>query len=191
MHIIDCKGLKCPTPLINTKKYFDSIEEGKAKVIVDNEVAKNNIVKFIESNGFTYEVTEDNNLFEIVIGKEECNCAPMELTEDLTIVVSSDKLGEGDDTLGETLMKSYFFALSESDNLPKTLIFMNGGVKLTVEGSPCLEGIVKLHERGVEILSCGTCLDFFGIKEKLAIGEISNMYTIVEKMNKSKNTIKL
>ncbi|WP_027632251.1 sulfurtransferase-like selenium metabolism protein YedF [Clostridium hydrogeniformans] len=191
MHIIDCKGLKCPTPLINTKKYFDSIEEGKAKVIVDNEVAKNNIVKFTESNGFTYEVTEDNNLFEIVIGKEECNCAPMELTEDLTIVVSSDKLGEGDDTLGETLMKSYFFALSESDNLPKTLIFMNGGVKLTVEGSPCLEGIVKLHERGVEILSCGTCLDFFGIKEKLAIGEISNMYTIVEKMNKSKNTIKL
>ncbi|MEW8956250.1 sulfurtransferase-like selenium metabolism protein YedF [Clostridium sp.] len=191
MHIIDCKGLKCPTPLINTKKYFDSIEEGKAKIIVDNEVAKNNIVKFTESNGFTYEVTESKDLFEIVIEKDNCNCAPIELAEDLSIVITSDKLGDGDDTLGETLMKSYLFALSESDNIPKTLIFMNGGVKLTIEESSCLESITRLSERGVEILSCGACLDFFEVKDKLAVGEISNMYTIVEKMNKSKNTIKL
>ena len=88
-------------------------------------------------------------------------------------------------------MKSYLFALSESSNLPTNLVFLNGGVKLVVEESPCLESIEKLSKEGVNILSCGTCLDFYGLKEKLAIGDITNMYTIVELMNKSQNTIKL
>ena len=88
-------------------------------------------------------------------------------------------------------MKSYFYALSESDKLPSDLLFLNAGVKLTVEGSDCLDSIIKLKEKGVNILSCGTCLDFYNLKEKLAIGEIGNMYTIIEKMNTSDNTIKL
>lgn len=191
MNIIDCKGLKCPAPVINTKKYFDGIEEGKASVIVDNEVAKNNISKFAESNGFKHEVKEENGIFTITIDKEASCCEVMNFHKNTVIVVSSDKLGQGDDVLGSALMKSYLFALSESDNLPSEVLFLNGGVKLTVEGSPVLENIEKLHKSGVNILSCGTCLDFYNIKDKLAIGEITNMYTIVELMNKADNTIKL
>lgn len=191
MHIIDCNGLKCPTPVINTKKYFDSIEEGSATIIVDNEVAKNNIVKLCESNGYKSDVKNKENNFEITIVKENCGCEVMDFSQTTCVVVASDKLGEGDDTLGTTLMKSYLFALSESDNLPTNLVFMNGGVKLVVNNSSCLESILKLNERGVEITSCGTCLDFFQIKDQLAVGEISNMYAIVDLMNKSNNTIKL
>lgn len=191
MHIIDCKNLKCPQPVINTKKYFDSIEQGEALVVVDNEVAKNNISKFAESNGFSIEVTEETGLYKVKIIKDNCGCEVMNFDRKLAIMITNDKLGLGDDTLGTTLMKSYLFALSESDNLPKDLVFLNAGVKLTSEGSECMESLKRLKDKGVNILSCGTCLDFYGLKEKLLIGEISNMYTIVEIMNNADNTIKL
>lgn len=191
-NIINCKGLKCPQPVINTKKYFDSIEDGQATIIVDNEVSKNNVSKFAESNGYKNEVIEIDGLYHIRITKEACTCKPMSFNEKkLTILVSNDKLGLGDDKLGTTLMKSYFYALSESDIIPSELIFLNAGVKLTAQGSDCLESIKKLKERGVNVLSCGTCLDFYDLKEKLAVGEITNMYTIIEKMNTSDKTIKL
>jgi len=190
--IIDCKGLKCPQPVINTKKYFDSIEEGQATIIVDNEVSKNNVSKFAESNGFISNVQEKEGLYHIIISKENSSCKPMNFSEkQLTIVVSNDKLGLGDDKLGTTLMKSYFYALSESDLLPSYLLFLNAGVKLTTENSDCLDSIKKLQEKGVTVLSCGTCLDFYNLKEKLAVGEITNMYTIIEKMNSADKTIKL
>lgn len=190
-HLLDCKGLKCPQPVINTKKYFDSIESGEAQVIVDNEVAKNNIVKFSKSNGFENSVEERDGLYYINITKS-CGCEVMELdNNNLVILVSSDKLGSGDDKLGTMLMKSYLYALSESNKLPTDILFLNSGVKLTIEGSDSLQSLNKLKERGVNILSCGTCLDFYEIKDKLAIGEITNMYTIVETMNSATNTIKL
>lgn len=88
-------------------------------------------------------------------------------------------------------MKSYLYALSESEYLPTNLIFLNGGVKLTVEGSDCIDNLKVLDKKGVNIYSCGTCLDFYGLKEKLSVGEITNMYDIVEKMNSSDKTIKL
>jgi selenium metabolism protein YedF len=189
---IDCRGLKCPEPVIKTKKYFDERAEGEAVVIVDNEVAKNNIVKLSESNGFKNEVTEAEGLFHIRIIKSECECKPVKFeNEKLTIVVSSDKLGVGDEKLGIALMKSYMFALAESDIIPENMLFLNGGVKLTVQGSEVLESLNKLKNRGVSIASCGTCLDFYDVKNKLAIGEISNMYTIIEKMNAADKTIKL
>lgn len=190
-HLLNCKGLKCPQPVINTKKYFDSIESGEAEVIVDNEVAKNNIVKFSQSNGFKHSVQEKGGLYHVNITKE-CHCEIMEFdSKNIIILVSTDKLGSGDDKLGAMLMKSYLYALSESDKLPSEMIFLNGGVKLTVEGSESLESLNKLKERGVNILCCGTCLDFYEIKDKLAIGEVTNMYTIAEKMNSAANTIKL
>lgn len=191
-NIIDCKGLKCPQPVINTKKYFDSIEEGIATIVVDNEIAKNNIFKFAQSNGFNSEASEKDGFYHIQITKESCSCKEINFDKKkLIIVIGNDKLGLGDDVLGTTLMKSYMYALSESDNIPSDILFLNGGVNLTTEGSDCVESIVTLKERGVNILSCGTCLDFYGLKEKLVVGEITNMYTIVEKMNSSDNTIKL
>ncbi|MGE5627846.1 MAG: sulfurtransferase-like selenium metabolism protein YedF [Solirubrobacterales bacterium] len=190
--IIDCTGLKCPQPVINTKKHFDSIGEGSATIIVDNEVATSNISKFAASNGFECSSEQKEGLYYLNITKSSCGCKPMSFpNKNLVILVSSDRLGEGSDELGTALMKSYLYALSESDNLPSHLLFLNGGVKLTVEGSDSLTSIKALNDKGVTILSCGTCLDFFNLKEKLAIGEITNMYTIVEKLNSAENTIKL
>jgi len=192
MKTIDCRGLKCPQPVINTKKYFDSIEEGIAEIVVDNEVAKNNIVKLAENSSLKCEIMEKDGNYHIKINKERCQCEVMELTsKKFTIVVSTDKLGLGDDKLGAALMKSYMFALAESESIPQDMLFLNSGVKLAVEGSEVLESLNKLKDRGVSIASCGTCLDFYGLKDKLTIGEITNMYTIIEKMNNADKTIKI
>jgi selenium metabolism protein YedF len=193
---IDCRGLACPQPVINTKKYFDNIESGEAVIIVDNEIAKNNISKFAANSGLRSDIEEKDGRFYIRINKGEIS-NHMELEQEikggkgLAIVISSDKLGNGDDTLGALLMKSYLYALSENDTLPENIIFLNSGVKLSTEGSESIESLKKLQEKGTNITSCGTCLDFYSLKEKLLVGEIGNMYTIVEKMNTSANTIKL
>ncbi|MBB6632033.1 sulfurtransferase-like selenium metabolism protein YedF [Clostridium algidicarnis] len=191
IHTIDCKGLKCPQPVINTKKYFDSIKEGEALIIVDNEVAKNNICKFAQSNGYKYKAVDSEGLFNINITKEDCHCEIMKFDKKLVIVVGTDKLGEGEEVLGANLMKSYMYALSESDDMPSDIIFLNSGVKLTTKGSSVIDSLEELKNKGVNITSCGTCLDFYNLKDDLLIGDISNMYTIVETMNKSDNTIKL
>ena len=192
-NIIDCKGLQCPLPVVKTKKYFDSIESGEGTIIVDNLVAKNNVVKLAEGSGYKSTVEEKENLYFVKVTKEKCEAVNVEVKKGkkFTLLVSTDKLGLGDDKLGDMLMKSYVFALSEADLIPDDLLFVNGGVRLTLEDSPVLDSLKKLMERGTNILVCGTCLDFFNVKDKISIGEITNMYTIVELMNSADNTIKL
>ncbi len=194
---IDCRGLNCPIPVVNTKKYFDALESGIGVTVVDNEIAKNNVVKFAQGNGFNYEIEErEGNIYYITITKGEVKVEELNLKnsneeeEGFTIVIGSDKLGNGDDELGTALIKSYLFALSEAEVIPTNLVFLNAGVKLVVEGALTLDSLKRLVERGVNIQSCGLCLDFYGLKENLAVGEISNMYAIIEMMNKGK-TIKL
>lgn len=194
---IDCRGLNCPIPVVNTKKYFDALESGIGVTVVDNEVAKNNVVKFAQGNGFNYEIEErEGNIYYITITKGEITVEELNLKsskekeETFTIVIGSDKLGNGDDELGTALIKSYLFALSEAEVIPTNLVFLNAGVKLVVEGALTLDSLKRLVERGVNVQSCGLCLDFYGLKENLAVGEISNMYAIIEMMNKGK-TIKL
>lgn len=189
---IDCRGLNCPLPVVNTKKYFDSIEEGEATIIVDNEVAKNNLLKYASSNNFEGNAEEKEGLFYVEISKTEgCSCNFEEENKKFTIAIGQDKLGNGDEKLGTILIKSYIFALSEASVIPTDMLFFNSGVKLTVEGSEVLDSLNKLKERGVNIQVCGTCLDFYEIKEKLQIGEISNMYSIVETMNTSDKIVNL
>ncbi|MGL4773249.1 MAG: sulfurtransferase-like selenium metabolism protein YedF [Clostridium sp.] len=189
MREIDCRGMECSEPIVEVKKYFDSIGEGEATVIVDNEIALNNVTKFATGHGYQVENNEENE-YEMVIQKRGC----LEILEDeknIVLLITSDELGNGSEALGKTLMKNYIYALSENEELPKKIFFINSGVNLTVEGSEVLESLNTLDENGVEIYSCGTCLDFYGLKEKLEIGEITNMDTIVEAMNKSDNLIKL
>lgn len=191
MKVIDCRGLKCPAPVINTKKYFDAVESGEVEVIVDNEVAKNNISKFSQSNNFLFSVQEKEDLYYIKIEKKASKEISKTEENNLVIVITSDKLGSGDEGLGSTLMKSYLYALSEADKLPKDLLLLNSGVKLAAADSEVIDSLIKLKERGVYIACCGICLEFYGIKDKLKVGDITNMYTIIEKMNSASNTIKL
>lgn len=200
MNIIDCKGLDCPMPVIKTKKYFDLGDSKETLVIVDNEVAKNNILRLAKGLNLNNSFKKENDVYEIHLSRDKftkVNKIINERTENIinktapTIVISSNLLGNGDDRLGETLMKVYINTLAETEILPENLIFINGGVKLTCTGSDVLDSLGLLQKKGVNIISCGACLDFYNLKEELKAGEIGNMYQIIDLMNKSGNTIKL
>lgn len=193
MKIIDCRGLACPKPVIMTKKEMESISEGEFEVIVDNEAARDNVSKFVKNEGLECSVVDNNGEYHISVKKTKAACECMDFGDkgSIAILIGSDTFGRGDDKLGTALMKSYLYALSESSKRPATIMFVNAGVKLTTEGSEVLESLKALESNGVEILSCGTCLDFYGLKEKLVIGSITNMYTIVDKLNNASNSITL
>lgn len=199
---VDARGLSCPLPLIQTKKALEELEEGTVIITVDNETALENVSKFVRSKDYRFIVTENQGSFDIKIekgsGKEELQAAPASPTaaeqaspKDLVVMISKDYMGEGSEELGRILMKSYLYTLTEMEPLPKILIFVNSGIRLTCEGSDSLENLRKLEAGGVDILSCGTCLDYFHVKSNLAVGGVSNMYTIVERLNSAGNTLQL
>lgn len=191
MKKIDCRGLLCPEPTRRIKKYFNSIGEGEAIVIVDNEISNSNIYKYAMSKGYQVESTKINeDLYELMIEKRGC-LEVLEEESNLVILISSDKLGNGDEVLGKLLMKDYFIALSEDEKQPKQIIFLNSGVKLLIDDSEIMESIQLLNEKGVEILYSGTSVDFYKIKDKIILGDIRSMYDIVEIMNNCDNLIKL
>ncbi len=194
---VDASGQACPKPVIMTKRELDNIEEGIVVTIVDNEVAKNNVSKLAKSLGYEYTVedkSENEYVITIVKGEGEVKVeenAPKMQTGDRVVVFSSKTMGKGSEELGEILVKSFIYTLTESTPYPSTLIFYNGGVYLTCEGSPVLEDLKKLEKEGVEIISCGTCLDYYNLKDKLQVGEVSNMYTIYDKMRNAANIINI
>ncbi len=184
---VDARGQACPKPVIMTKKELDNMKEGILTTIVDNEVAKENVSKLASSMGLSFVVDktrEDEFYIHITKGdvKEDTNVCIPDTFKDMTIAFSSDTMGKGSDELGKILIKSFIYTVSESTPYPSTMIFYNSGVKLTCEGSEVLEDLIELEKEGVEIISCGTCLDFLNMKDKLKVGSISNMYTIYEKL---------
>lgn len=190
MKKIDAKGLACPKPVILTKNALDDMEEGKVSTTVDNEIARENLRKLAKSLNMDCEVEDiSSEEFIVTIEKKKTEDAKEVKDERYTLAFSSDKMGKGDDDLGDILVKSFMYTVTETKPLPNTILFYNGGVKLTVEGSPVLEDIKKLEKEGVEIISCGTCLDFFNLKEKLGVGTISNMYTIYENLSQADKTL--
>ena len=178
---LDARGLDCPQPVILTKKALEELKEGSLVVVVDNDAARGNVCNLASSKSCGTEVEEKEGAFYITITRE-ANLCEIFSTENATVIVfGSNVLGRNEE-LGKVLIKSYIYTLSQGEALPKSLIFLNSGVFLTTQGSEVLEDLKDLESRGVEILSCGTCLEFFEIKEKLEVGSISNMYTITEKM---------
>ncbi len=198
--VIDNRGLACPQPVINTKKALDAMAAGVVVSIVDNAAARENVTRLAQSLGCSCVVEQKEGLFHLTITKnggavEETvaeECSDLAAPRKTAILVKSNLLGEGAEELGQILMKSYFYTLTQTpDHLPSTIVFLNTGVKLTIEGSPVLPHIKELAEQGVEVLSCGTCLDFYGVKEQLAVGRISNMYEINEKLQAATKVISL
>lgn len=194
---IDARGLACPKPVIETKKALDSVKEGNIITVVDNAVARDNVSKLAKSLKLSYTVTESGELFEVSIFKGGYEGAPEELPEskpdlaNTVILIGSEFMGKGDDGLGEILMKGYLYALSEYTPYPKAILLVNSGIKLSTVNTATIESLKKLEQGGTEIWSCGTCLDYYKLKEMLAVGAITNMYTIVEYMNEAGNTITL
>lgn len=196
MKIVDARKQNCPKPVIMTK---DAIENGSGNltVIVDNNIAKANVLKLCTKLGCETHVKEEKEDFYIDIirenqlidekSKEEIS----NINSNLCYVFGSDVLGEGSQELGKILMKSFIYTLTETKPYPVALIFLNSAINLTIEGSEVIEDLKDIEDKGVRIVSCGTCLDYYNAKEKLLVGEISNMYDIVEFMSQSSNTIML
>ncbi|MEW6615838.1 MAG: sulfurtransferase-like selenium metabolism protein YedF [Thermodesulfobacteriota bacterium] len=184
---VDARGLACPQPVINTKKALEEIEEGILTVIVDNVAARDNVRRFAESQGCTVKVEEDNGDYRLEIAKG-FSCEVGSKTregkgnDNIVIYINSNLMGVGDEELGKTLMDAFLKTMIVADPQPRKLIFANSGVKLVIEGSDVVGHIKEMEKKGVEILSCGTCLSFYGIKEKLQVGVISNMYDIIESL---------
>lgn len=195
---VDARGQLCPKPVIMTKKELDNLQSGVVTTIVDNEVAKDNVSKLAASYGYSFIIdkNKDNEYYIHItkggIAEEETPniCIP-DTFKDLTIAIGSDKMGAGGDELGKILIKSFIYTVRETAPWPATIVLFNSGVYLTCEGSEVLEDLKVLASEGVEILSCGTCLDYYNIKDKLQVGEIGNMYTIYEKMRNANNTINI
>jgi selenium metabolism protein YedF len=189
--IVDAKGQTCPIPIIMTKKALKEIDEGVVVTSVDNQISKENLEKMAKEMGLSFETKKEGDTFSVRITKEIENIPSENLDKKNTVVViSSDKMGEGMEELGKILMKGFIYTLTEMDELPSTILFYNSGARLTVEGSDSIEDLKILQENGTEILTCGTCLNFYGIQDKLSIGEVSNMYTIVEKQIKAEKIIR-
>jgi selenium metabolism protein YedF len=200
---VNALGDACPIPVVKTKKAIGELKgPGVVVTLVDNEIAVQNLCKMADQKGYAvthqqlgpqeYEVT-------MTIGEapaeaqseavEEAECLPCR-KKNTVVVISSDQMGEGSPELGKTLLKGFVYALSQQDTLPATMLFYNGGAHLTCTGSPALEDLKQMEAQGVEIMTCGTCLNHYGLAEQLQVGSVTNMYVIAEKLTGADLVIK-
>lgn len=191
---VDARGLACPKPVINTKKELDKLTEGVVVTTVDNTIAKENLFKL--ANSLKCEVSvvrEEDGEIDVQIIKGEASAeVEVENNEELSdqvVLITSDRMGSGNDELGKVLIKGFIYTLTETKPYPKAVVLVNGGVTLSTENEATIENLKILEEKGVTVLSCGTCLDYYDLKDKLQAGSVSNMYDIVETLKSVSNTI--
>ena len=180
---VDVRGSLCPKPVIETKKVSDANPSAVITTIVDNEVSRDNVEKFGKSRGYGVDIRQDGKDFYLTMTP---NANPVaEICEpksygNRVILMTKDYLGEGSEELGRNLMKTFWVCMVEADVKPSKIYFINSSVKMVTNDSVHLENIKKLADLGVEIAACGICLDFYGVKEELGVGSITNMYAITD-----------
>ena len=188
---IDVRGLACPLPVIHTKKALEEIDEGDVTVIIEREEGNQNVQRFAKSQGFPVNVEKKDGLFYIHIQKTKQQEESVIKQSGNVIFITTECLGTGDEKLGKILMKAFLNTVWDADPKPRKIMFLNNGVHLTIEGSDVLDTLKLLEKDGVEILSCGTCLEFYGLKEKLRVGQVTNMYDTVDSLLKADKVIKI
>ena len=181
--IVDVRGSLCPKPVIETKKVSDANPDAVITTIVDNEVSRDNVEKFGKSRGYGVAIRQDGKDFYLTMTPNANPvaeiCEPMSYGNRV-ILMTKDYLGEGSEELGRNLMKTFWVCMLEADVKPSKIYFINSSVKMVTNDSVHLENIKKLADLGVEIAACGICLDFYGVKEELGVGSITNMYAITD-----------
>lgn len=184
--VLDLTGLACPLPVIRTKEALETGISQELVVVVDNAAARDNVSRFAESRGCAVSVAAAGNCFHLTIhppaGGTACGCvvsAPAPAPAATVVVFASDRMGEGDPALGDILMRAFLQSLVQME-VPQKLLFYNRGVFLTLNDSPVLPELKSLEEMGVGVLVCGTCLDFYQIRDRMQVGRVSNMFTILE-----------
>ena len=192
---IDAKGKNCPMPVIMAKKVIDSGVKF-FEIEVDNKIAVENLKKLANSQGFITRVEENNSYFKVDFsnGYEEYEEVLVKVEDkkplgNWSIFVNKEIIGAGNDELGKSLMKMFIYTISEGEDLPKSILFMNGGVKVPTLNNQAIEHLKVLQDKGVELLVCGACLNFYGLEEKLEVGKISNMYDIANSMKEASKVI--
>ena len=186
--LLDCTKLECPMPVIKAKQELEKDGEVLLDVIVDNEIAVQNLTKLATSMGFKASAKPQGDNFIVRIEKTSTPSLNQAANDVImadarqTVLIKSCFLGVGDETLGSTLMKAFIFTLTQSKPLPKKVMFLNSGVKLTTENEETIKNLQVLENEGTEIVSCGTCLDFYNLKDKLKVGSVGNMYDIVDSL---------
>lgn len=201
---LDARGLDCPQPVLETKKVLDVGTLSRFQVIVDNPVARENVCRFARNQGAEVEVSQltgtdysiDIHITNPGVAHEEkeelipCAIPNSRDSQNRTVVyIGSDIMGRGDDNLGLKLMRGFLRTMIDVKPQPWRMIFINSGVKLTTIDQEAIDAIGLLEERGVEILSCGTCLEAFGVAEQLRAGKVTNMYEVIESMNTATKVI--
>jgi len=194
MKTLDCRGLACPQPVLATKAELEAATAAFL-VIVDSEASCTNVRRFAESQGARVSVARQGDDHRLTIepghvpkavAEPEVVCPREDAKrKDLVVLVSSEGVGRGDDRLGGILMAAFLDTLGHFEGEVSHVIFVNAGAKLAVEGSPVLDQVRQLEQVGAQVLVCGTCLNFFGIMDKLAVGRVSNMYAIIETLTQA------
>ncbi|MCX5839537.1 MAG: sulfurtransferase-like selenium metabolism protein YedF [Deltaproteobacteria bacterium] len=195
---VDARGLACPEPVLLAKKAIAANEE--VTVIVDNEIAVENIRRLAAKSACGFSVIEKEGAFreialvrtgpavqaaaETGVAEAELSCgvAPAKEVGPLVVILSDNRMGRGDDVLGDVLIRAFVHTIAQLKPLPATIICYNAGVKLAVKDSAVLDDLQQLSQAGVDILVCGTCVNYFGLGDQVAAGRISNMYDIAETM---------
>lgn len=198
---LDMLGQPCPIPVIQSKKELAKPEVNTVLAMVDNKMAVENLKKMATGLGYQYSVQEMGSNYAVTLAKTEeglcVECQPMEepsvpeTTGASTVLITSNQMGRGSEALGKLLIKGFIFSLSQLEQPPKAVLFLNSGVELVVEGSNALADLQVLVDRGTEICACGTCLNFYELAEQLAVGKIVDMYAITQALTSAEKLITL
>lgn len=203
MRIVDTKGQFCPAPLIAAKKALRETVSGESFILLtDNQTSFDNLSRFLKDNNADFQVSKDGEVWSLTITRSEGSvsevraedyCAPS-ITHfekgNYIVVISSDKMGEGDEELGHLLMVNFIKAIKDLDKLPLKIVFYNKGVMVATNNSPVIDHLKDLEKMGVGLLLCATCVNHYSLAESIGAGTLSNIYTIAEVMTSGVNIIK-
>jgi len=200
MKIVDAKGKLCPMPLIMTKKALSEIKENELlKILIDNDTSVKNVTRFLDEHGMKVHIVKVGIVSELTVSKTGIIPESVQVedyckiensnTSNYIVAFQKNRLGDGAEELGNILIKAFINTLPETTLKPKSLIFLNSGIFLALKDSLVLDALKKLEQMGIEILVCGTCLDYYHKKQELGVGIISNMYDIIERLSQTGNII--
>ncbi len=180
MVILDCRGQQCPQPVVQVRRQMLASPAAPLRVLVSDPAARDNVGRLAASRGYRVAITEEGGAFQLDLSPAEAAArqAAAPATGPTVLLVASDQMGSGDAKLGQILMKNFLFTMAENDTAPDQLLFVNGGARLTVGGSDVIEPLQKLVDLGADVATCGLCLEFFGLKEALVVGRVTNMLEI-------------
>lgn len=190
MECLDLKGKTCPVPVIETKKFLEGRTVDEIEVVVDDPTASENVRRFLGSKGYSTTVVQDGNIYRVEGCREKGLTAEQAQAKRSLIFIDGETMGRGSDDLGKILMRSFLNTIKELETLPWRMVFINAGVKLVVSESEYIKILKEIEDLGVDIIACGTCLDYYHLKEKVDVGRISNMFEIVTSFNEATNVIR-